>query len=184
MLGNLAGSITAHFSFANYTAQRRRELLKLFSRMAFVMMLVCIPLLYVCPYLTALFGVTSLMLAVLAGGVDVSDRILTRKEGRLPCRFQVTAKTYVSQTHAYTHAYTRNRARSHRSASRSTFSRNAKDNSDSGDSDSGDPPSPPPLPSVTPISLRTKQPNRSFFPWQRPGCWRMAHEAHRRGCVA
>ncbi len=181
MLGNLVGSFTANFSFANYTAQRRQELCKLFSRMAFAMMLIGVPLLVVNVYLAALFGMTGLMLTILTGGVHVSDRILTGKTHRTLYHFQAV-KVFVSQTHARTHTHHCNRARSRRSASRSAFSRNAKDNSDSGESDSGDPPSPPP--SVTPLSPRNKQPNRSLFPWQRPGCWRMTHEACRRGCFA
>lgn len=181
MISSLTSCITANFSFANYTEERRRELVKLFSRTAFAMMLVGVPLLAVDIYFTALLSMSGFMLAVLAGGVDVSDRILTRKKRRAPCRFQA-AKVYISQTCARAHAYSRNRARSHRSASRSTFSKSSKDNSDSGESDAGDPPGP--LPSVIPPLCSSKKSSPHRFPWRSPGSWRMVSRKAGRGRFA
>ena len=181
LLSRLIRFITANFRFANYTADRRRELKKLFSRTAIAMILVGFALLPASSYLTALLCVSGCMFTLFAGGVDVSDRILTRKERRVPFRFQ-TVKVYASQTYACTRTHNHNHARSYRGASRPTFSRNTKNNSDSGESDSGDPPGP--LPSLTPSPTCNRQSNRSLFPWQRPGCWCMACEQAVWGCFA
>lgn len=161
-----------YFSTANFTAKRRHELKILFSRTAVAMAVAGSLLLPSSLYLAALLDLTSLMLAVLTGGIDVSDRILTKKERHVPCHFRMV-KTYISQTCASARIRCYNRTRSHRSASRPTFSKNSKSNSDSGESDSGDPPGP--LPSVTPSS-GYKQSNCFSLPWRRPGYWRMVCE--------
>ena len=181
MLSRLISFFTSNFRFANYTADRRRELIKIFSYFAVPMMLASGPLLTFSLYLAALLGGSGLTFAFLAGGVEVSDRIISGKGWRIGGHLRA-AKAYVSQTHTCTRTYSHHHARSHRSASKSTFSRSSKGNSDSGESDSGDPPGP--LPSVTPSLYGTKKPDHSPLPLQSLGCWCMACEQAVWGCFA
>ena len=168
-----------YLSFANYTPERRYEMTGLFLRIAIFMVLTGSLLLLVSLYLAVLFCLSGLMFAVLASGVDISDRILTRKGPRTSCHLHASTKVYVSQTYACVRTYSHNRARSRRSASRPSFS-TAKTGSDDGESDQGDS-SEPPSPAIPPAisqsqkiqSLKGLKSNKFLPPWRGPGDWRI-----------
>ena len=173
--------IAANFSFANFTAKRRRELIELFMSAAGISIIIGGVVQGAGSYFSVLMGMTGIMLAILAAGVGVSDRILAGKEGRIPCHFHVPVKAYASQTYASTCQNNRNRPRARRSAPKPASGANSKNNSEDGESDPGDQPGP--LFFVTSSLCSRNEPNRFPLPWRGPD-YRMACEQFNRGWLA
>ena len=162
-----------YFSVSNFTVKRSDELFGMFGKTAIAKFFVAFLVLPFLGSFCALWvAVSGLMFAGLAGGVRLSGSFLRSREMRLDTH---SKKIYHFDRVFRAPARVRTCARSHRSASRTSFS-TAKTGSDDGESDQGDssePPSPETLPAISQTqkiqSLKLKQ----FLPsWHSPDCWR------------
>lgn len=166
------------FSFSHCDSVRRSDLTKMFSKTGVCEIAFAALLLPFSVYFAALFCLSGVVFASMAGGVRVSDYVLKKREQARYRNAFPSPKLFIRPTCSCAHNHTR----SHRSASRPSFSRSSKKDSDSGESDSGDPPGP--LPLVTPPLYGNRNTHNFSLTGQGSGCWRVVSTPDGRRCFA